>query len=129
MYDKLSLTGFAANSELFATADCICPGQNFTYECSVVGGRFTVWRGSVIEAGCEITLFHSQFDMPSGAFEICNNEAVIGRSIIRENECYTSQLTILVTTDLDGRTVECSVDDGRENTVINTTTLLLTTSM
>ena len=40
--------------------------------------------------------------------------------------CFTSQLIINVTFDSDGRTVQCGVDDGVEETTISTTTLFLT---
>ena len=81
-------------NEFLATSDCICSGQNFTYECSVTGGLFTVWSGSVISQGCEITLLHAQFDSSTG---ICNNGAVVGQAVREENNCYTSQLVIQVT--------------------------------
>ena len=86
-----------------------------------------MWSGSIIQTGCEITLLHAQFESSTG---ICNNGAVIGLGVREENNCYTSQLTIQVTPDLDGRTVDCSVDYGPQGggvTVINTTTLLLST--
>lgn len=92
--------------------------------CNVIGGRFTVWRGSVIAAGCEVTLVHAQFGT-SAAFGVCNNGAVVGRGTRVDNSCYSSQLSVYVSPDLDGRTIDCSVDDGREVSLINSTTLLL----
>ena len=48
-------------TELLATADCTCSGHNVTYECTVTGGRFTVWSGSIMESNCEIALPHIRF--------------------------------------------------------------------
>ena len=120
--------GFGARNELIATADCVCPGQNFTYECSVVDGQFTVWRGTVISPGCEITLFHSEFGVPGAARGVCNFGAVVGYNIGVENNCYTSKLDVSVSSGLNGRTVECILDDRVTETLINTSTLFITTS-
>ena len=122
------ILGFCARNELIVTADCVCPGRNFTYECSVVGALFTVWRGTVISAGCEVTLFHSEFDDPGAARAVCNSGAVVGYNIGVENNCYTSNLDVLVSSGLNGRTVECIMDDGVTNTLIDTATLSITTS-
>ena len=122
------LSGICAKNELIATADCVCPGRNFTYECSVVGGRFTVWRGTVISGNCEVALFHSQFRDPGATSGKCNNGAVVGYNIGVENNCYTSKLDILISSGLNGSTVECIVDDVTTNTVINMSTLVITTS-
>ena len=120
--------GFCARDELIATADCVCPGQNFTYECSVVGGQFTVWRGTVILGNCEVTLFHSDFGTPDGTKGVCNNGAVVGYDVGVESGCYTSKLDILVSSGLNGGTVECFFDDGTINRMINSSTLLITAS-
>ena len=105
------------------TPDCICPGQNVTYECTVVGGLLTVWGGSVMGTGCEITLFHGY----PGSYTICNNGAVVGRGVEVNNNCFTSQLTILLTPDLNQRTIQCSVDTGVEEFSIGRAQLLLIT--
>ena len=65
----------------------------------------TVWSGSVIDVGCEIILFHSQYGRQAGAFDECNNGAVSGRSIGVVNGLYTSQLTIRVSNNFDRSTV------------------------
>lgn len=125
--NNYKIIGFCASNELTATADCVCLGRNFTYECSVVGALFTVWRGTVI-SGCEITLFHSEFGIPRATSAVCNNGAVVGYNIGVENNCYTSNLDVLVSSGLNGRTVECIMDDGVTNTLIDTATLSITTS-
>ena len=103
------------------TSDCICPGQNVTYECTVVGGLFTIWSGSVIETGCQIVLPHSN---PGTYNTLCNNRAVVSRGVEVNNNCFTSQLTVLLTLDLYQRTVQCIVDDGLSLVVIGTVQLL-----
>ena len=122
------IIGLCARNELIATADCVCPGRNFTYECSVVGGTFTVWGGTVMSAGCEITLFHSEFEVPSATRGVCNNGAVVGYNIGVENDCYTSKLDILISPGLNGSTVKCISVDGPTERVINTSALFVTTS-
>ena len=87
-----------------------------------------MWRGTVISAGCEVALLHSNFGDPGAARRVCNNGAVVGYSIGVENNCYTSQLDILVSPELNGRTVECSIDDGVTISPIGTATLSITTS-
>ena len=82
----------------------------------------------MISPGCEITLFHSQFGVPGAARAVCNFGAVVGYNIGVENNCYTSKLDISVSSGLNGRTVECIADDGVRETLINTSTLLITTS-
>ena len=127
-YQTVSIIGFTECSELVATSDCACVGQSYTYRCSVNGGSgdLTVWSGSVIEVGCEIVLYHNRYESMSGASGECNNGAVFGQSIEAINNSYTSQLTIQVNNDLDRRTVECSVDNGIDATLINSSTLLIT---
>ena len=84
-----------------------------------------MWKGNVL-VGCEVALLHNQFDTDFGT---CNNGAVVGRGVRNENNCYTSQLTVLVTPDLNGRTIECHNDNGIQETPVNSTTLLLTTGL
>lgn len=81
-----------------------------------------MWKGNIV-AGCEIALLHNQFNTDFGT---CNNGAVVGRGVRNESNCYTSQLTVLVTPDLNGRTIECHSDDGVREILVNFTTLLLT---
>jgi hypothetical protein len=87
-----------------------------------------VWRGTVISAGCEVTLFHSEFGVPGAARGVCNSGAVVGYNTGMENNCFTSNLDILVSPGLNGRTVECIIDDGVTNTLIDRATLSITTS-
>ena len=89
---------------------CACPGDILTYKCIIMGTYFgvTVWTGSAFMSNCEITLLHIRF--PSVADE-CNNGAIVGRSLSVEDNNYTSQLNIIVTPDIAGKTIECGQDD------------------
>ena len=107
--------------------ECICQGYNATFECSVVGPGSTVWRGSGFRdcTNNRITLFHSQFT--GGTVGICNDGAIVGRSIGVENDCYTSQLNVFVSSDVIGTSVFCSYDDGLNEFDRGNLTVTLTT--
>lgn len=95
-----------------AITDCVCPGDVVTYECTVCGGRVTVWGGSAFQcANQEILLSNRNFGT-SGASGVCNDGAIVGRGISAENDCYTSQLNITFTDGLQNSTIVCSVDNG-----------------
>ena len=102
---------------LVSNSDCASPGLRYcdtlTFECTVVGGLGTVWRGSAFDcenSNNEITLLHSRF--VNGTIGTCNNDSIIGRSIGVENgTCFTSQLSIMISPDLIGKTIECLHDD------------------
>ena len=99
------MLGYAARNELVptTTSNCSCPGEIITYECTIVSGSFTLWS---VGAGCQILLRHSQpFTDSLGT---CNNGEVVAQGVEVNNNCFTSQLNILLTLDLDQRTVECS---------------------
>ena len=105
---------------------CNCLAQNVTYECTVSGGAFTVWSGSAFMCqGGEIPLRHVGFLEAGGE---CNNGAVIGRGIEIINNCYTSQLSVLLSPELIGRTITCSVDDGLSSSLVEVGTSNLTIS-
>ena len=95
-----------------AVTKCICPGYNVIYQCTVLGGQFTIWGGTAFQCtGGTITLRHSDFGSPSAAGE-CNNGQIIGRGISQENTCYTSQLNVTLSEGLVGETVTCGADNA-----------------
>lgn len=104
-------------SNFYVKESCLCPGDtvhNLTYECTTVGHGTTVWRGTAFNCsavGNEIALRHSRFTAPDGASNQCNNGNITGRSLRREGKRYTSQIHIIFTPDLLGRTVECVHDN------------------
>lgn len=96
-----------------------------TYECTVMGGLFTVWRGSIFECtGGEVTLRHSRFTSDVG---VCNN--ITGRGLSINDQCYTSQLNIALREELEGRTVTCSVDGTQGTSLVGNETLKISRSM
>ena len=62
----------------------------------------------------EIVLAHNRFDMPSGITRICNNGRVRGHSLpINGSEpYYTSQLHVMVSPDMIGKSIKCINDNG-----------------
>ena len=78
-----------------------------------MGGLGTVWRGSAFDcenSNNEITLLHSRF--VNGTIGTCNNGSIFGRNIRIENgTCFTSQLSVTITPDMIGKSIECIHDD------------------
>ena len=112
--------------------DCVCPGLSLTYECTVKGtvNGFTVWRGSAFDcASNEIILRHRRFTSEEGAQGECNRGLILGSSLrIVDGSFYTSQLSIRVSPEVIGKTIECILDDTNVtsksigNATINITT-------
>jgi hypothetical protein len=104
------------------TSDCVCPGDDQIYECTVVGGLggITVWRGTAFncEVGAAINLLHSQFVSEEGAFGNCNGGAIRGKSLRIENNKYISQLVVTLSSDMSDESIECVYDNGRTITPI-----------
>ena len=96
------------------------------YECSVLGGQFTAWKGSLIEQGCDITLVHENYADAGGSTAECNSGDVVGQSISVSNDCYRSNLSIEVSPGINGSTIQCNIDDGRTVRPISTSTILIT---
>ena len=111
---------------------CVCPGDNLTYECTVVGGvnEFTYWTGTVLAIDClyhtEIFLLHSSFTSLNETYQVCNN--VVLHSLSVEGNNYTSQLNVTVTSDTIGKTIMCSYNN-RVNTTIQFSTVIPTTGL
>ena len=94
----------------------------------------TVWRGTAFSCalGAEINLLHAQFVSTEGAFGNvnCSGGAIRGRSLRIENDRYISQLSVTpLSSDIDGKTIECSYDDGRTVTVIGNHSINLSTGI
>ena len=88
-----------------------------------MGPGSTVWVLDNTQE-CEIQLRHPRF--ASGTVVgSCMNGAVEGRSIKTENDFYVSQLSILASTNVNGKTIRCDYDDGASPTVIGTSVLTL----
>ena len=93
-------------------AQCVCPGDILTYECTVEGAGSTIWTGSAFTCSAsrnEISLLHNRFSSTEGDYGSCNNEAIVARSlgVNVEGNLYTSQLNVTVTAEIAGMTIMC----------------------
>ena len=96
-------SGSALDSELVLNSCCEYPGYTLTYECTIIQFEYTqlgvtVWRGSALDCVHEeIVLLHSHFTSENGAYGVCNNGSIVGRSLPTQNgSYYTSQLSVTV---------------------------------
>ena len=108
---------------------CTCPGYEAVYECTVAGGGATFWLGTALEecTGGRIILRHSQFESGYNINQTCGASGpVVGHAVSVLNDSYTSQLTINVSQNLTGSTIECASDSG---TQVGTIQILPTTGM
>ena len=96
--------------------ECFCPGDVETYTCTVSGGVFTEWTGTSFDCTANadiVTLIHSRFTLGT-SMRSCNNGAIegVGTSVntsVTPN-CFTSQLSINISSTMNGQTVQCSRD-------------------
>lgn len=104
------MTYFTAQNEFSPTdtITCACPNEVLIFNCTVVGGSATVWSGSAFTcAGGEIILLHSDF--PSGTSGECSDAITAYSNGPRvESECYTSQLRVNVSSEMNNKTITCS---------------------
>lgn len=117
-------------------AGCTCIGHVVTLHCTSVGEGETIWRGNALNQcpGKNITLYHSDdFKTQTGH---CSNEVVVGKGLNTRyncdqsnNKCYTSQLSIFITKQLNGTTVKCEHHDVMDEAskLIGGHTLIVTT--
>ena len=99
---------------------CICPDHEAIYECTVYGGRATIWQGTALQTalqGCIddptlITLNHNEFDLINRSCAISGIQVIV-QAISLVNDSYTSRLTLqTVSQHINGTTLECTTDDG-----------------
>ena len=93
---------------------CTCPGQDLVFECTVVGDGGTYWQGRALQncSGGRLLVRHSQFD--NGRNTTCGStRPVVGLPFSRTNNSYTTQLIIFASQDLNGTTIACATDSGR----------------
>lgn len=108
--------------EVSVNNDCIHPCDTVTYECTVFGdqGGFTVWTGDFF-AHCPnnktvMILQHEVAETSDSELnfidQVCNNGNIVGWIVRVENGVYTSQLNVMLTSDIVGRSIECAYDNG-----------------
>ena len=106
-----------------ANVTCACPGDVLTYTCAVEGGNVTIWSGSAFDcAEREIVLNHDEFN--HGTSGECNNGAIKGHSVSGYWGYYISQLDILVSDELNNKTVSCSSDSEIYNNYCNNNNII-----
>ena len=108
--------------------DCGCLGQNASFICTASGGVFTVWGGTAFNCDSsedKISLTHIDFQTTMGQ---CNDGAIVGYGIENVNNSYISRLDVrLMSTDLQGQTIICSVDNGSSVITLGNETLIVST--
>ena len=100
---------------------CTCLGHVVTYECTVMRGLGTVWRGNAFDCASsdnEIYLLESHFDSSERSSITCNNGMITGRINRIDGGFYTSQLSVTVSSDLIGKNVSCAQSDGSTTDVL-----------
>ncbi|XP_064397560.1 uncharacterized protein LOC135344313 isoform X2 [Halichondria panicea] len=104
---------------------CFCPGDMETYTCTVVGGVVTVWSGTAFDCppANSVILLHGQYSGGTAA-ATCTSGAISGNGTLVDTSgvepCYTSELLVTISANMDGQTVMCSRDD---TTLIGSDTL------
>ena len=82
-----------------------------------------MWQGSAFHCDHSegsLTLRHSQF--ARGMYkEECNEGGVVARAVGVTDSTFTSQLSLLVSPEINNKTVECAYDNGTTPSVIDTT--------
>ena len=102
------------------------------YECTVVDHnsriQFTVWRGSALVCNSgEISLRHGEFEDTGHASGTCNDGAIFANITRHIGDHFTSQLVVNTSLDMNGKGIECAVDDGSSRIPVNASTITLTT--
>ena len=104
-----------------------------------MGGFGTIWMGSVVSKLCEDTggrifLLHSRFvsHMPSNNPTItCDNGNIVGMGVRVENDSFTSQLTVTVSSNSSilaiGDNIVCAQSHNGTTYIIANTTVELPT--
>ena len=95
-----------------------------TFTCTAVGPGSTLWEGSAFECnenGDGILLRHERF--ATGVSGTCNNGAIVGRSLEVVDDCYTSQLNVTVSSDLNNKTLVCTNSGNAGVNTIGSTAL------
>ena len=121
-----SVSGCATGTNaLIAINGCTCEGYDQVYECRITGSGATVWRGSAFDCpatGNEISFLHSSPDTD----KTCNDGAISGHIIQAENGAYVLQLTVSVSAEMIGTTINCFHDSGGTQNQIGSSLIALT---
>ena len=102
---------------------CTCLGHVVTYECTIMRGLGTVWRGNAFDCASsdnEIYLLESHFNSSerSSIMHMQQWDMITGRINRIDGGFYTSQLSVTVSSDLIGKNVSCAQSDGSTTDVL-----------
>ena len=126
----LMLLFIPGNCLIHVTSSCTCPDYTLTYEGTVMGEGSTVWKGSVFDCDStnnEITLLHSRFNLTNDvAPASCNNGAIVGQGVRVNNNNYTSQINVTLRSELVGKDIKCSHDNGTSVSPVGNTSIFIT---
>ena len=116
----------AINFVQTTSTSCTCLGHIVTYECTVIRGLGTIWTGSAFtctSSSNEIYLLEN-----TGNSFRCSNGMITGRVIRTGDESYTSQLNVIVGSDLIGKNISCAHTDGSATGIVGSSTIVFTTT-
>jgi hypothetical protein len=126
-----TLHKFAGDDSLIPNgAACVCPGEEVTYTCSILGGGATLWSGSTLDCQPDgITLRHSGSFQP-GTFTYCNGDItseIVGiREIVGiQGDCYISRLNFTAMAKFNSTSIDCSKQDPDISSVGNSTIFII----
>ena len=127
MLSSTIMHNFADKNELavLGNTGCACPGGMLTFNCTAVGLGSTLWIGTAFDCtdrGNEILLRHRRFTT-GGVNGTCNNGAIVGRSLEVVDNCYTSQLNVTVSSNLNNKTIVCVYNGNAGSITIGSPTL------
>ena len=80
-------------------------------------GVATVWRGTAFQcsdAANQIFLSHFNFASTTGE---CNSGEIVAYGVHAANGCYTSRINITMSHDVEGKVIQCALDDGTSPTL------------
>ena len=92
-----------------------------------MNGSLTIWRGSALN--CASAMNEINFRVSTVEDQTCNNKMIIGQVIKREDDNYTSQINVILSSNLTGKKIECGSHNGSHYLAIFNTTLDIQTCM
>ena len=130
----------STSNALVLLSNCICPGHEVTYQCTVCGGGATVWTGSLFDWQCPnniILLRHMRFYREDSSESLggCNNGTLTAKSIevitTNSTSCFVSQLSISasISTFIENSTIECVHNNGTSEIVVDMVSVTFTTGI
>ena len=117
----------AQRAEMVSVSTCTCEGYDQVYECTVERGNATVWQGTAFN--CPATNNEIAFPSPNSASASCNEGAISAHIIRADNNTYTSRLSVLFHSELNGSRINCYSDGSQGTVLVGSSTLAIPTGM